>query len=272
MSQEFAGPSVTVAPRVAVATRGAATRRKGRQEEGPAIPIRGNRQRGRRAGGRTARSRLENHAVLARPKVLLFRRRYQLAKRVLDVVLSLAVMPLVLPILAACAAAIWINDGGPVVFTQLRTGKGGTRFRMYKFRTMLRNAEELKQKYAHLNELKWPDFKITDDPRVTRVGRFLRRTSLDELPQIFNVLKGEMSLVGPRPTSFAPETYELWHTERLEVLPGITGLWQISGRSDVDFDRRLRLDVEYIEKQSLWLDVRILLGTFTAVLRQRGAY
>src|SRR5688572_28962451 len=120
------------------------------------------------------------------------------------------------------------------------------------------NAEEIKQGYAHLNELTWPDFKITDDPRVTCVGRLLRKTSLDELPQIFNVLKGDMSLVGPRPTSFDSSTYQLWQMERLEVLPGITGLWQISGRSNVDFVDRLHLDIEYIERRSIWLDLKIL--------------
>jgi lipopolysaccharide/colanic/teichoic acid biosynthesis glycosyltransferase len=137
---------------------------------------------------------------------------------------------------------------------------------------MRTDAEELKQKYAHLNELTWPDFKITNDPRVTRIGRILRKTSLDELPQIFNVIKGDMSLVGPRPTSFDVSTYSLWHTERLEVLPGITGLWQINGRSNLDFDERLKLDIKYIEKQSLWLDIKIIFFTITAVFTQRGAY
>jgi lipopolysaccharide/colanic/teichoic acid biosynthesis glycosyltransferase len=154
---------------------------------------------------------------------------------------------------------------------QPRTGRGGRRFNMYKFRTMVTNAEELKIKYAHLNELASPDFKITNDPRVTRVGRILRKTSLDELPQVFNVLKGEMSLVGPRPTSFDVSTYSLWHTERLEVLPGITGLWQVSGRSEIDFDERLRLDIEYIERQCLLLDVKILFRTIKAIFSQRGA-
>jgi lipopolysaccharide/colanic/teichoic acid biosynthesis glycosyltransferase len=143
---------------------------------------------------------------------------------------------------------------------------------MYKLRTMATNAEELKKKYAHLNELTWPDFKITDDPRVTRIGRILRKTSLDELPQIFNILLGQMSFVGPRPTSFAASTYKLWHTERLEVLPGLTGLWQVSGRSDLDFDDRLRLDIEYIENQCLTLDIQILIRTFTVVFKQDGAY
>jgi lipopolysaccharide/colanic/teichoic acid biosynthesis glycosyltransferase len=137
---------------------------------------------------------------------------------------------------------------------------------------MVKNAEELKLTYAHLNELTWPDFKITDDPRVTSIGRLLRKTSLDELPQIINVLKGDMSLVGPRPTSFEASTYDLWHTERLEVLPGITGLWQVNGRSDLDFDDRLGLDIAYIENQSLWLDIEILFRTVAAVFSQRGAY
>lgn len=210
--------------------------------------------------------------VLPRPNVYVVRRRYQLAKRVLDLTVCLTLLPAVLVVMAVCAVLVWLDDPGPVMFVQKRTGRGGRRFRMYKFRTMKTNAEELKQKYAHLNELTWPDFKITNDPRVTRIGRLLRKTSLDELPQIFNVIKGDMSLVGPRPTSFDASTYALWQTERLEVLPGITGLWQIGGRSDVDFDERLRLDIEYIENQGLWLDICILFRTFFAVFQQRGAY
>lgn len=210
--------------------------------------------------------------LIQAPNVLLFRKEYQLAKRVFDISLSLLALPLLLPLMTFVALLIWLDNPGPVFFMQPRTGKGGRRFKMYKFRTMVTNAEELKQKYAHLNELTWPDFKITDDPRVTRIGRILRKTSLDELPQIFNVLKGNMSLVGPRPTSFDVSTYSLWHTERLEILPGITGLWQVSGRSDLDFDERLRLDIEYIERQSLWLDIVILFRTVTAVFTQRGAY
>lgn len=211
-------------------------------------------------------------ALIERSTILLFRKQYQITKRIFDAVLCLAVLPIALILMIICAVLIWLDDPGPVLFRQLRTGKGGRRFKMYKFRTMKTNAEEIKQKYAHLNELTWPDFKITNDPRVTRMGRILRKTSLDELPQFFNVLKGDMSLVGPRPTSFAASTYSLYHTERLEVLPGITGLWQISGRSNLDFDQRLLLDVEYIENQSLWLDIKILISTVTAVFTQRGAY
>jgi lipopolysaccharide/colanic/teichoic acid biosynthesis glycosyltransferase len=199
-------------------------------------------------------------------------RNYERLKRIMDVCGCLCLMPVALPLMAACAIAVWAESGSGVVFRQQRTGKFGRRFTMYKFRTMRKNAEELKRKYAHLNQLSWPDFKIADDPRITRVGRFLRKTSLDELPQLFNVLLGDMSLVGPRPTSFDVDTYGLHHTERLEVVPGITGLWQINGRSDLDFDERLKLDLEYIERRSLWMDVCILVGTVRAIFRPRGAY
>ncbi|HEY7443893.1 MAG TPA: sugar transferase [Vicinamibacterales bacterium] len=199
-------------------------------------------------------------------------RNYELTKRLLDLTLCTLALPFVLLVLGVCAVLVWLDDPGPIFFTQLRTGQGGRRFKMLKFRTMVVNAEELKQVYAHLNEHTWPDFKITNDPRVTRMGNFLRKTSLDELPQLFNVLKGDMSLVGPRPTSFSASTYDLWHTARLEAVPGITGLWQIKGRSDVDFDDRLRLDIEYIEHRSIGLDIRILIGTVVAIFTRRGAY
>ena len=210
--------------------------------------------------------------VVQRPKVILFRRGYDIVKRLLDVLLCLVALPFALPFMGICAVLIWMHDGWPVLYASKRTGRGGHRFEFYKFRTMVTNAAELKQKYMHRNELTWPDFKITNDPRITPIGRFLRKTSLDELPQIFNVLKGDMSLVGPRPTSWGLSDHALWHTERLEVLPGITGLWQVSGRSDVDFEGRMRLDIEYIERRSLWLDLTILAKTFSAVVSRRGAY
>jgi len=198
---------------------------------------------------------------------------YLLAKRIMDLFLVLVTMPLWLPLNGIIALLIRITSPGePALFKQLRTGKGGRRFYMYKFRTMVPNAEELKSQYAHLNELQWPDFKITNDPRITPVGKFLRKTSLDEIPQFFNILKGEMSLVGPRPTSFGPETYELWQTSRLDVMPGLTGLWQIMGRAQLEFDDRLRLDIAYIERASLWLDINILLRTVLAVFESRGAH
>jgi lipopolysaccharide/colanic/teichoic acid biosynthesis glycosyltransferase len=196
---------------------------------------------------------------------------YLRAKRALDLIVSLLLLPGVLLVLALCAAAIKLDSPGPVFFFQQRTGRGGHRFRMWKLRTMRRDAEALKQKYMHLNVLTYPDFKIIDDPRITRVGRVLRRTSLDELPQIFNVLAGDMSLVGPRPTSFSADTYRLWHTARLDVQPGITGLWQVSGRNELDFDDRLRLDIAYIRNRSFWLDLLILKKTVGAVWNRRGA-
>lgn len=198
---------------------------------------------------------------------------YFFLKRILDLFLVIISTPVWIIFFGVIAIVMKISaPSAPVIFTQLRTGKGGKRFKMYKFRTMVPNAEELKQKYADANELKWPDFKITNDPRVTPLGRILRKTSLDELPQIINILKGEMSLVGPRPTSFSSDTYSLWHTERLDTTPGLTGLWQIMGRGSVEFDERLRLDIAYIEHQSIWLDFNILYHTVWAVFKQRGAH
>lgn len=196
---------------------------------------------------------------------------YETTTRFLDILLSLLALPIVLPVLALCALAIRIDTPGGPFFTQQRTGRHGRRFGMFKLRTMVENAGDLKAKYAHLNELDWPDFKIKDDPRVTRVGAFLRRTSLDELPQIFNVLVGDMSLVGPRPTSFSADTYSLWHTARLDVKPGLTGLWQVSGRSELQFDDRLRLDIAYIRSRCLTMDLLILVRTVGAVFGGRGA-
>jgi lipopolysaccharide/colanic/teichoic acid biosynthesis glycosyltransferase len=198
---------------------------------------------------------------------------YLIAKRIFDLVVVIGTMPFWLPLVGVIALLIRITSpGAPAIFVQQRTGKGGRRFSMYKFRSMVPNAEELKAKYAHLNELQWPDFKITNDPRITRLGRFLRKTSLDEIPQLFNVLRGDMSLVGPRPTSFGAETYKLWQTERLDVLPGLTGLWQVEGRASLEFDDRLRLDIIYIERRSIMLDIVILFRTvYTAILKQQGA-
>jgi lipopolysaccharide/colanic/teichoic acid biosynthesis glycosyltransferase len=198
-------------------------------------------------------------------------RRYLIAKRLFDLAVCILLLPVVLPLLLLCALAIRLDSPGPILIAQERTGRDGGRFPMYKFRTMVRNAEELKAQLAHLNVLPPPDFKIPNDPRITRVGKFLRETSLDELPQLLNVLRGDMSLVGPRPTSFAPSTYLLWHTYRLEVTPGITGLWQVKGRNATTFDERLRLDIEYIEHRSFGLDLKILLQTVATVLRRTGA-
>jgi lipopolysaccharide/colanic/teichoic acid biosynthesis glycosyltransferase len=196
---------------------------------------------------------------------------YAVMKRVLDVVICLAALPIVVPLVLISALLIRLESPGPIVFAQMRTGQHGVRFPMYKFRTMVHNAEELKASLQHLNILPAPDFKIPNDPRITRIGGFLRQTSLDELPQILNVLRGEMTIVGPRPTSFAASTYQLWHSERLEVVPGITGLWQIKGRGSMSFDERLRLDIEYIEHRSTLLDLKVIVLTVLAVVRGSGA-
>jgi lipopolysaccharide/colanic/teichoic acid biosynthesis glycosyltransferase len=197
-------------------------------------------------------------------------RAYLAAKRILDLAVCSVLVLVAIPVILACALAIRLDTPGPVIIAQPRTGRDGRRFRMLKLRTMLANAEELKPQLAHLNVLPPPDFKIPDDPRITRVGHFLRATSLDELPQLFNVLRGDMSLVGPRPTSFEPSRYELWHTQRLDVRPGITGLWQVEGRNVTTFDERLRLDVQYIRRRSLVFDLELLLRTVVAVIRRSG--
>lgn len=195
---------------------------------------------------------------------------YHATKRAIDILLVGLTLPVTLPLGFLIAVAIRIESSGSVIFTQLRTGRDGQTFGMCKFRTMVPNAEELKPSLQHLNVLRPPDFKIPDDPRVTQVGRVLRRTSLDELPQLWNVLRGEMSLVGPRPTSFGVETYAMWHLVRLEVRPGLTGLWQLEGRGATQFDERLRLDIAYLRQRSLLTDLRILVATGATVMRGTG--
>ncbi|HQE17619.1 MAG TPA: sugar transferase, partial [Aggregatilineales bacterium] len=169
---------------------------------------------------------------------------------------------------------IKLDSPGPVFFKQERIGKDGRAFTVYKFRTMVDGADMMKSKVAHLNRFKGDTLlKVVNDPRVTKVGRFLRRTSLDELPQVINVLRGEMSWVGPRPnTPDEVVKYEVWQRKRLNVLPGITGLWQVSGRSDVPFDEMCLLDIFYIENWSLGLDARIILQTIPRILFGSGAY
>lgn len=195
---------------------------------------------------------------------------YRILKRALDITCCLLILPLALPLMLLLMVLVYIDSPGPIFFSQLRTGKGGRRFKMYKFRTMLPNAEELKLKYAHLNELTWPDFKITNDPRVTKIGKILRKTSMDELPQLFNVLKGEMSIVGPRPTDFGASDYLLWQTERLDFLPGLTGLWQITARGSVNMDERTRMDIAYMERACIALDIVIILKTAWAIIKPKG--
>ena len=203
----------------------------------------------------------------------LYRFWYQTVKRTIDLVVSLAGILLSFPLWILIALCIKYDSRGPVIFRQTRVGKDGKHFVLYKFRSMQLGAEGMREKLKHLNIAEGPIFKIKDDPRVTRVGRFLRRTTLDELPQLLNVFKGEMSLVGPRPP--LPEevaVYTSLQKKRLEVTPGLTCLWQVSGRSEISFSEWIQLDLYYIQHQSLLLDIKIMIRTIPAVLSRRGAY
>lgn len=195
------------------------------------------------------------------------------AKRGFDIVVALVALTACLPALAVAAVAIVVDSGRPVLFWQQRLGREGRLFRLYKLRTMVPGAEAMLPAVRHRNELEDPLFKIRRDPRITRVGRHLRRWSLDEVPQLWNVLRGDMSVVGPRPA--LPEEALAWAPElrrRLEVRPGVTGPWQVSGRADSSFVDYVRLDLEYIDNLSLLTDATIVAKTVPTVLRRRGAY
>jgi lipopolysaccharide/colanic/teichoic acid biosynthesis glycosyltransferase len=194
-------------------------------------------------------------------------------KRFLDAAIALLILISIAPLMLTIALLIKTTSQGPILFSQYRTGYKGRRFRMYKFRTMVTNAEAMKAELAHLNQhSSSPDFKVKDDPRMTPIGKFLRKYSLDELPQLFNVVIGDMRLVGPRPTSFDITTYQSQHLRRLAAPPGLTGIWQVSGRSNIGFDERTVLDATYIQKQSPWQDLSILIRTPFAILKGDGAY
>jgi exopolysaccharide biosynthesis polyprenyl glycosylphosphotransferase len=194
-------------------------------------------------------------------------------KRAFDGIVATFLLLLMSPVLITIATAVFISSRGPVLYRSIRPGIGGEPFACFKFRTMRNDADQLQADLESLNEASGAIFKIRNDPRLTTVGRFLRRYSLDELPQLFNVLSGQMSLVGPRPLPQRDfEMLEDWHKKRYLVMPGITGLWQISGRSDLDFDDLVRLDFLYLERWSVGLDLTILLKTIPAVLLRRGAY
>jgi lipopolysaccharide/colanic/teichoic acid biosynthesis glycosyltransferase len=198
---------------------------------------------------------------------------YVVAKRTLDVLGALAALTLVSPVLLAAIILIRLDSPGPVFFWQYRLGLNGKPFRFLKLRSMSATAPDIRASLTDLNEATGPVFKIRHDPRITRVGRYLRKYSIDELPQLFHVLTGAMALVGPRPPiPHEVEQYEPWQTERLAVKPGLTCIWQVSGRSDLDFDDWVRLDIEYVRHHSFLLDLRLLLLTIPAVLTGRGAY
>jgi exopolysaccharide biosynthesis polyprenyl glycosylphosphotransferase len=216
---------------------------------------------------------IEGMPVVSLPQMRLGKSS-RLLKRSFDVVLSSIALVVLAPLLAAVAAAIRLDSSGPAIFRQPRRGRDGSTFRMLKFRTMYDGAEARRAHVLHLNEVDGPLFKVKGvDPRVTRVGGFLRRTSLDELPQLWNVLRGEMSLVGPRPfVVYEADQITGWASRRLDMTPGITGLWQVLGRNDMPFDEMVKLDYLYVTSWSLWWDLKILCQTIPVVLARRGAY
>jgi lipopolysaccharide/colanic/teichoic acid biosynthesis glycosyltransferase len=219
-----------------------------------------------KSGGRFSQSYVSPDYPVRRPN-------YWLAKRLFDAIAASAALLVLLPVFVVIAIAVTLDSPGSALFKQVRVGKGGRFFWCYKFRSMRANSEDMKFVLAASNELHGPVFKIKKDPRITRAGRLLRRTSLDELPQLVNVLLGDMSLVGPRPPLPSEvDQYTQAQRGRLSVLPGITCIWQVSGRSNVGFQDWMAMDLEYVEKMSFWLDIWLLLKTIPAVLSGRGAY
>jgi lipopolysaccharide/colanic/teichoic acid biosynthesis glycosyltransferase len=197
---------------------------------------------------------------------------YRLIKRSLDIAVSSVALLLICIPLAIIALLVWLEDtSAPIFFKQRRTGLGGKPVNILKFRTMVKNADELKEQLREYSLVPWPDFRMNNDPRVTKIGRFLRKTSLDELPQFINVLKGDMSLVGPRPTSFDVSTYDLWHTGRLDFRPGLTGPWQVWGRDSMNFEERCRLEISFFRRPSILAELRVLIATVPVVFRRTGA-
>ena len=188
---------------------------------------------------------------------------YEICKRIIDIIGAGLGLILLSPIIAIVACAVKVTSKGPIFFSQKRVGKNGELFEMYKFRSMVVNAEELKENLEDQNEMSGPMFKIKDDPRVTKVGKFIRKTSIDELPQLWNVLKGDMSLVGPRPSlPKEVEQFEPWMKERLTVQPGITCFWQVMGRNSIPFEEWMKLDVKYVRERNYFLDIKLIFKTF----------
>lgn len=204
---------------------------------------------------------------------LLYNRLYDFLKRAMDIFVSLAGIIFLSPLFAAITIIIKIDSKGPAIFSQIRVGQNGRHFLFYKFRSMRHGSERLKDSLQYLSHMTGPVFKIKKDPRITKVGRFLRKSSMDELPQLLNILKGDMTLVGPRPS--LPEEVKKYgkrELKRLNVKPGLTGLWQVSGRNDISFLEWIELDLYYIEHRSIVLDLKILVRTIPTVLSGKGAY
>lgn len=198
---------------------------------------------------------------------------YDVIKRIIDITISGLALIILIPLFLVVAILIKVESTGKVIFFQDRVGKDGEIFRMYKFRSMVANAEELKRKLILENEATGPMFKIKNDPRITTIGRFLRRTSIDELPQLFNVLKGDMSLVGPRPSlPKEVEKFDPWMLRRLDVKPGLTCYWQVMGRNSIGFEEWMKLDIKYVNERTLWIDIKLIFKTFTVLLGDSNAY
>nr|WP_304220117.1 sugar transferase [Fredinandcohnia onubensis] len=199
---------------------------------------------------------------------------YNVLKRSMDIVGAIIGLFITSLLFIVVSIAIKVEDPkGPVFFSQIRVGKDGTRFKMYKFRSMVSDAEERLAELLKYNETTGAMFKMKNDPRITKIGRFIRKTSIDELPQLFNVLKGDMSLVGPRPPLVREvNEYNDYHKQRLIVTPGCTGLWQVSGRSNIGFEDMVRLDLEYIQKRSVLFDIKIILRTFLVLFGSKDAF
>lgn len=197
---------------------------------------------------------------------------YEVSKRALDVIASFLGLVILSPILLIVAILIKLESKGPAIFAQSRIGLNGKEFKMYKFRSMVQNAEELKEKLAKQNEMSGPMFKMKNDPRVTKVGKFIRKTSIDELPQLLNILKGDMTLVGPRPSlPREVEKFESWMLKRLEVKPGLTCYWQVSGRNNIDFYEWMKLDLKYVNDMSFWLDIKLIFKTVAVLFGDKNA-
>ncbi|GAB6168185.1 sugar transferase [Clostridium carnis] len=197
---------------------------------------------------------------------------YKFFKRIIDILGAAVGLIILSPILIIVGILIKLESKGPIIFAQKRVGLNGKEFEMYKLRSMVLNAEEIKEKLKDQNEMSGPMFKIKDDPRITKVGKFIRKTSIDELPQLINVLKGEMSLVGPRPSlPKEVEQFEPWMLKRLETKPGLTCYWQVSGRNAIGFEEWMRLDVKYVNERNILLDIKLIFKTFFVLFGDRNA-
>lgn len=220
--------------------------------------------------------KIDKHNILPDPALVIQKKEHSIyfgIKRLADVVLSLIAIIILSPFFLLTALAIRLESKGNVIYAQKRTGKNGKEFMMYKFRSMYQDAEILRHELLDQNEMDGPVFKIANDPRITKFGRFIRKTSIDELPQLFNIIRGEMSIVGPRPLAvYETKDFNDYENLRHLVKPGLTCFWQISGRNDISFEQWIALDIKYLFKMSLWTDIKIIFRTMAVVITGKGAY